>query len=98
MRTVAEGFASDPTARFDGPISLAIDERGKAFVGDRHAHVVREVNPVSGAMTAIAGEGAPLRIDLPEISSMDYDRGRLYVPTDLDGEKGDLFVLRRTLG
>jgi len=27
------------------------------------------------------------------ISSMDYDRGHLFVPTDLAGESGDLAVL-----
>jgi hypothetical protein len=107
VRTVAEGFASDPTATFDGPISLAVDEHGKAYVGDRHAHVVREVDLVTGAMTTIAGRADvearhnpvslrdPLRLNLPEISSMDYARGHLYVPTDLDGDKGDLAVLRR---
>jgi len=111
VRTVAEGFASDPTARFDGPISLALDERGKAYVGDRFAHVVREIDLATGAMTAIAGrpvvddaranpstERDPTRLNLPQISSMDYARGRLFVPTDLDGDRGDLAVLRRTLG
>jgi hypothetical protein len=111
VRTVAEGFASDPTAAFDGPISLALDERGKAYVGDRFAHVVREIDLASGAMTTIAGcadaDDAranpstlrdPARLNLPQISSMDYDRGRLFVPTDLAGDRGDLAVLRRTLG
>ena len=108
VRTVAEGFASDPTARFDGPISLALDEDGTAYVGDRFAYVVREVDPASGAMTTIAGRGGaddarandpgecdPRRLNLPQISSMDYCSGRLYVPTDLDGDRGDLAVLRR---
>jgi len=108
VRTVAEGFASDPTARFDGPISLALDENGTAYVGDRFAHVVREVDPASGATRTIAGSGEaddarandpgerdPLQLNLPQISSMDYSAGRLYVPTDLDGDRGDLAVLRR---
>ena len=107
VRTVAEGFASDPTATFDGPISLSLDEHGKAYVGDRQAHVVREVDVAGGAMTTIAGRADvdgnsnaatlrdPLQLNLPEISSMDYHAGRLYVPTDLDGEHGDLAVLRR---
>jgi hypothetical protein len=29
------------------------------------------------------------------ISSMDYDRGRLFVPTDQADDSGDLAVLRR---
>jgi streptogramin lyase len=108
VRTVAEGFASKPTARFDGPISLAVAEDGIAYVGDRFAYVVRAVDPASGATTTVAGSGDaddarpndpfetdPLRLNLPEISSMDYCAGRLYVPTDLDPDGGDLAVLMR---
>lgn len=41
-------------------------------------------------------ERAPLRLKVSQISSMDYDRGRLFVPTDLEGDSGDLVVLRRS--
>lgn len=100
-------FGSDPAARFDGPISLSLDEAGNAYVGDRFNHVVRMVERDTGIITTIAGrpdsdsrrpndptERNPLRVNLPEISSMDYDRGRLFVPTDLADEAGDLIVLR----
>ena len=41
-------------------------------------------------------ERDPLRLSLPAISSLDYDGGRLFAPTDLDDGAGDLAVLRRT--
>lgn len=101
-------FGGDPGARFDGPISLALDEDGNAFVGDRHNHVVRMVERSSGLISTIAGRPVadddqandasgqdPLRLNLPQISSMDYAAARLYIPTDLSGDRGDLVVLRR---
>jgi sugar lactone lactonase YvrE len=102
-------FGSDPTARFDGPISLSLDEEGNIFVGDRQNHVVRMIDKESQTVTTIAGnhnsikgkrndlhEEDPLKLNLPEISSMDYYAGRLFVPTDLSPETGDLAVLTRT--
>jgi sugar lactone lactonase YvrE len=101
-------FGGDPGARFDGPISLALDEDGNAFIGDRYNHVVRMVERASGLVSTIAGRRAagddqandaserdPLQLNLPQISSMDYAAARLYIPTDLSGERGDLVVLRR---
>jgi hypothetical protein len=101
-------FGSDPTARFDGPISLSLDEAGNAYVGDRFNHVVRMIERESGIITTIAGrpeaadearnkpaEQDPRLLNLPMISSMDYDRGRLYIPTDLLPDSGDLAVLSR---
>lgn len=103
-------FGSDPTARFDGPISLSLDELGNAYIGDRQNHVVRQLDRASGRMSTIAGaahanderandpdERDPMRLNLPQISSMDYDRGRLFVPTDLAEGCGDLAVLRRVV-
>lgn len=103
----AATFGSDPSAKFDGPISLSLDEAGNAYVGDRLNHDVRMIDRGSGIITTIAGhpdadpdrandpgERDPLRANLPQISSMDYDRGRLFVPTDLAHEAGDLVVLR----
>lgn len=100
-------FGSDPEARFDGPISLSLDDEGNIFVGDRMNHVVRMINRQSGIIATIAGkytsikgmsnnpeEKDPLRLNLPEISSMEYYNGQLFVPTDLSPEQGDLAVLR----
>lgn len=102
-------FGSDPRAKFDGPISLSLDEVGNVFVGDRFNHAVRLIERDSGIITTIAGrpdadekrqndvrERDPMRLNLPQISSMDYDRGRLFVPTDLAGGGGDLAVLMRS--
>lgn len=101
-------FGSDPTAKFDGPISMSLDEEGNVFVGDRMNHVVRMIHKKSGIIKTVAGnrnsvkgmpndlrEKDPLKLNLPEISSMDYHKGRLFVPTDLTPEEGDLAVLRR---
>ena len=101
-------FGSDPNAAFDGPISLSVDEAGNAYVGDRFNHVVRMIRRDTGVISTIAGrvdaapesandpaERDPLRLNLPKISSLDYDSGRLFVPTDLAGDSGDLAVLRR---
>ena len=100
-------FGGDPTAQFDGPISLSLDEAGNVYIGDRFNHVVRMIERDTGIITTIAGrpiddlrandpaERDALRLNLPRISSMDYSRGRLFVPTDLAGESGDLVVLRK---
>jgi hypothetical protein len=101
-------FGSDPTARFDGPISMSLDEKGNVFIGDRMNHTVRMIHKKTGVIETIAGnpnsvkgmpndlrEKDPLKLNLPEISSMDYYNGRLFVPTDLSPEEGDLAVLRR---
>ncbi len=60
----------------------------------------------SGTVTTIAGnpvaddegpndpsERDPHRLNLPQISSMEYYGDRLLVPTDLTGGRGDLVVL-----
>jgi hypothetical protein len=101
-------FGSDPEARFDGPISLSVDEEGNIFVGDRMNHVVRMIHKKSGTIRTIAGncnavkgmsnnpeEKNPLKLNLPEISSMDYFNGQLLIPTDLSPEAGELAVLRK---
>jgi hypothetical protein len=102
-------FGSDPKARFDGPISLSLDEEGNIFVGDRMNHVVRMIYGKTGIITTISGnynsvkgminnprEKDPLKLNLPAISSMDYYHRQLFVPTDLTPETGDLAILRRT--
>lgn len=102
-------FGSDPAARFDGPISMSLDEDGNIFVGDRFNHVVRMIHHDTGLIETIAGkhdakedtpndpdETDPRKVSLPKISSMDYYGGRLFIPTDLTSSSGDLVVLRRT--
>jgi hypothetical protein len=102
-------FGGDPSARFDGPISMSLDEAANVYVGDRWNHVVRRIGAETGSIETIAGRSGandaqandpavrdPRTLNLPQISSMDYDAGRLYVPTDLDGDRGDLVMLRRT--
>ena len=101
-------FGGDPHAKFDGPISLSIDGERNTYIGDRFNHVVRMIDGTTGVITTIAGtpgassgqandrnERNPLRLNLPKISSMDYHDSRLYVPTDLTADSGDLIVLRR---
>ena len=102
-------FGSDPTARFDGPISLAVDEVGNLYVGDRHNHVLRRIDAATGLIDTIAGrpdfdgqrrndpdERDPTKVNLPMISSLDFAGGRIFLPTDLEGDRGDLVVLRPT--
>jgi hypothetical protein len=101
-------FGGDPHAKFDGPISLSVDEGRNAYIGDRFNHVVRMIDGTTGIISTIAGtpgandgrandrnERDPLRLHLPKISSMDYHDNRLFVPTDLTADSGDLVVLRR---
>ena len=101
-------FGGDPAARFDGPISLSLDERGNAYVGDRFNHVVRMIERDNEIISTIAGhpqanpetgtdpgERDPLRLNLPMISSMDFYDGRLFIPTDLAGDSGEVAVLSR---
>jgi DNA-binding beta-propeller fold protein YncE len=99
-------FGSSPEARFDGPISISLDEEGNIYVGDKFNHVVRMIHRATGTITTIAGkhksiygkknnpkETNPHEVNLPEISSMDYYDGRLFVPTDITKDTGDLIVL-----
>jgi hypothetical protein len=101
-------FGSDPTARFDGPISLSLDENGNVFIGDRQNHVVRVIDKKTNIIETIAGNRNsirgknnklettdPFRLNLPEISSMDYHDGYLFVPTDIAPGEGDLVILTR---
>jgi hypothetical protein len=104
-------FGGDPSARFDGPISISVDEEGNIFVGDRQNHVVRMIHKKTNTIETIAGnhnavkgktnnlaETDPLKLNLPEISSMDYYNGYLFVPTDTTPKEGDLAVLTRKSG
>ena len=101
-------FGGDPSARFDGPISLSLDREGNVYVGDRFNHVVRMIERGGDQISTVAGDSGysglepnddaernPLALRLPKISSMDYHDGLLMVPTDLTDQTGDLVVLRR---
>jgi hypothetical protein len=101
-------FGSDPAARFDGPISMSLDEEGNIFVGDRFNNVVRMIDGAGNVIRTIAGDHSnkseepnsakerdPFALRLPKISSMEYFNRRLFVPTDLANDTGDLVVLRK---
>ncbi|HVO79689.1 MAG TPA: hypothetical protein VMT28_03100 [Terriglobales bacterium] len=101
-------FGGSPQAKFDGPIALSVDEGRNAYIGDRFNHVVRMIDGATGVISTIAGgeradeerandpnERDPLRLNLPKIGSMDYHDNRLFVPTNLTADSGDLVVLRR---
>jgi len=101
-------FGGDPHAKFDGPISLSVDDERNVYIGDRFNHVVRMIDSTTGVISTIAGSQAadderandpnernPLLLHLPKISSMDYHENRLFVPTNLTADSGDLVVLRR---
>jgi hypothetical protein len=101
----AATFGSDPTTKFDGPLSLSVDELGNVFVGDTRNRVVRMIDARTNVISTIAGnpeagpgdrsdpdERDPLALALFDICSMDYFGGRLFVP---DG-RGDLAILTRT--
>jgi hypothetical protein len=97
-------LGSDPSARFDGPYSLSLDDEGNIFIGDTYNHVVRMVHRATGCISTIAGkhraepgkrndplETDPLQLNLPKICSMDYYGGCLFVPDWSD----DLIVLEK---
>jgi len=97
-------FGSDPSARFDGPFSLSLDEAGNVFVGDTCNHLVRMVDRATGIISTIAGtavaetrvrnnpaETDPLKLNLSKICSMDYYGRRLFIPDWSD----DLIVLEK---
>lgn len=97
-------LGSDPSARFDGPFSLSLDEAGNILIGDTYNHVVRMVDHATQQISTIAGkhqaepgkrndplETDPLDLNLPLICSMDYYGGCLFVPDWSD----DLIVLEK---
>lgn len=101
---LAATLGSDPSARFDGPFSLSLDEVGNIFVGDTYNHVVRMMDHTTGTISTIAGkqvaeagvrndpaETDPLKLNLPLICSMDYYDGCLFIPDWSD----DLIVLEK---
>jgi len=59
------------------------------------------IRTIAGNHNGVKGESNdpddknPLKLNLPEISSMDYHHGHLFVPTDLTPESGGLAVLKK---
>ena len=89
---------------FDGPLSLSLDEEGNIFIGDTQNHVMRMVDISTNIITTIAGrrdvqphkrndpqEKDPLKLNLPQICSLEYYGNELFVP-EYDG---DLIVLEK---
>jgi len=98
-------LGSDPSAHFDGPYSLSLDEDGNIYVGDTQNHVVRMVERATNIISTIAGnhqirqhvrndprETDPLKLNLPKISSLDYFNNCLFIP-EWDG---DMIILEKT--
>lgn len=103
-------FGGDSSARFDGPISLSLDEGNNVYIGDRFNRVVRMIEKKSNTIATIAGdttfrgeemndanERGLLRLRLPKISSMDYFDRQLLVPSDFTDKFGDLVVLLKEI-
>ena len=97
-------LGANPSARFNGPWSLAVDEEDNLFIGDTQNHVVRMVETATNKISTIAGGGKirpgqadklsetdPLKLSFPLICSLDYYSGRLFIP-EWDG---DLFILSK---
>ncbi len=77
-------FGSDSSRRFGGPLSLSIDESQNVYVGDSVNGLVRMIDSSDGTIRTIAD-------GFSDICSMDYWKGRLFVPEG----GGRLSVLER---
>jgi len=97
-------FGSNTKEQFDGPWALALDEENNIYIGDTQNHVVRMIDRKKNIITTIAGNpnsalrkpNNPLekdlfKINLQKICSLDYYKGRLFIP-EWDG---DLVVLSK---
>jgi hypothetical protein len=92
---------------FDGPWYMAFDDDANIYIADSMNFVVRMVDRSTNIISTIAGKRAihrgkridphetdPLNLNLPHICSLDYYKGRLFVPE----WKGDLVVLSKVDG
>lgn len=93
---VAARLGGDRAAAFDGPWSLAVDDRGTVFVGDTHNRAVRRIDAVTGRITTVAAAGTLDGDGLfTLICGLDLDpgTGELYVPDWVGEEEDELVVL-----
>ncbi len=75
------------SARFQGPIGLALDDAGNVYVADSDNHLIRKISP-TGMVTTLAGKavvpgyadgtGPDARFDDPTNVAVDHD-GNVYV-------------------
>lgn len=58
------GFRDGPgsSARFNGPVGLAVDPAGRLIVADTYNDRIRAISP-DGTVTTVAGDGTPGRLD-----------------------------------
>lgn len=76
----AARLGGDPSADFDGPWSIFINDIGDIFIGDTHNHAVRMISADDGVIrTIIGGDVSPGTI-LEKICGMDYRGDSLLVP------------------
>ena len=94
------GFADGPArlARFHRPTGVAVAGDGTVFVADARNHRVREISPVDGAVSTLAGSGERAARDgvgrhaaicAPQALCLDERASLLYVTTgDIDPVPG----------
>ncbi len=72
------------SARFDGPMGIAVDASGNLFVSDTNNNDIREIDP-SGEVTTIAGSGWSGNYDGPgALAEFDHPAGLIVLgPGDL---------------
>jgi hypothetical protein len=65
---------------FDGPWSMSIDENHYIFIGDTQNHAVRMIDGKTNTITTLLPNETCRDLIFEKICSMDYGRGRLYIP------------------
>lgn len=65
---------------FDGPWSLAIDERNNIYIGDTQNHAVRIIDSVTNRIDTLLPDPNFDGVLFEKICSMDYHNNTLYIP------------------